>query len=121
MKKIQTIAAALATTASTLFMAPAAYAAGEATGWLDSLAGAGVSEDLPSLITRLINWAIGIAALICVVILIVAGYTYITAAGDEDKIQKASKTLTYAIIGLVICFIAVILVRFVLTSVLKTS
>jgi hypothetical protein len=68
-----------------------------------------------------INLAILLAALVCVVILIAAGYSYITAAGDEQKIEKAGKTLTYAIVGLVICFISVILVRFVLTNVLGTE
>jgi Na+-driven multidrug efflux pump len=65
-----------------------------------------------------INLAILLAALVCVVILIVAGYSYITAAGDEQKIEKAGKTLTYAIVGLVICFISVILVQFVLREIL---
>ncbi len=67
---------------------------------------------------RIINMAILLAALVCVVILIAAGYSYITAAGDEVKIEKAGKTLTYAIVGLVICFISVILVQFILNDVL---
>jgi Na+-driven multidrug efflux pump len=66
-----------------------------------------------------INLAIFLAALVCVVVLIASGYSYITAAGDEQKIEKATKTLTYAIVGLVICFIAVILVQFVLRNVLE--
>jgi xanthine/uracil permease len=65
-----------------------------------------------------INLAIFLAALVCVVILIASGYSYITAAGDEQKIEKATKTLTYAIVGLVICFISVILVQFVLRNIL---
>jgi hypothetical protein len=43
---------------------------------------------------------------------------YITAGGDETKVEKATKSLTYAIVGLVICVISVILVQFVLKSVL---
>jgi type III secretory pathway component EscU len=66
-----------------------------------------------------INIAIFLAALVCVVVLIASGYAYITASGDEQKIEKATKTLTFAIVGLVICFIAVILVQFVLTRVLE--
>jgi hypothetical protein len=122
MKKSNIFAIAL-TTATTLFLVPSVYAdtPTTATGWLSALSGSGVNEDLGSLITRLINWAIGIAALISVVMLIFSGYRYITAAGDENKVEAATKTLTYSIVGLVICFIAVILVKFVLTSVLKTS
>jgi len=75
-------------------------------------------ENPIDLAMRIINMAILLAALVCVVILIAAGYSYITAAGDEQKIEKAGKTLTYAIVGLVICFISVILVQFVLNDVL---
>ena len=38
---------------------------------------------------------------------------------SEIKVKDASKTLTNAIIGLVICFIAVVLVNFVLDNFLK--
>ncbi|KUK67181.1 MAG: hypothetical protein XD87_0280 [candidate division WS6 bacterium 36_33] len=78
----------------------------------------GGNEDVLSLAQRVIRFAILLAALVCVAILIAAGYSYITAAGDEQKIEKAGKTLTYAIVGLVICFISVILVEFVLNNIL---
>ena len=78
----------------------------------------GGDESVLQLAQRVIRLAILLAALVCVVILIAAGYSYITAAGDEQKIEKAGKTLTYAIVGLVICFISVILVEFVLGNVL---
>lgn len=44
-----------------------------------------------------------------------------TANGDENKIQTATKSLTWAIIGLVVCFVAVILVRFVGNKILGTD
>jgi Na+-driven multidrug efflux pump len=78
----------------------------------------GGDEDVLQLAQRVIRLVILLAALVCVAILIAAGYSYITAAGDEQKIEKATKTLTYAIVGLVICFISVILVEFVLNRVL---
>jgi hypothetical protein len=68
-----------------------------------------------------IQLAIFLAALVCVVVLIASGYSYITAAGDEQKIEKATKTLTFAIVGLVICFIAVILVQFVMGRLLGVN
>lgn len=78
----------------------------------------GVQTNLLDWIGGVINIAVGLAALICVGILIYSGYLYITAAGDEKKVSTATKSLTYAIVGLVICFIAVILVRFVLNTIL---
>ncbi len=74
---------------------------------------------LGEFVTRLLNFAVGTAAVACVAILIASGYMYITASGDEGKVEKATKSLTFAIIGLAVCFIAVLLVNFVLDDILK--
>ncbi|MCK9416276.1 hypothetical protein M0Q97_06425 [Candidatus Dojkabacteria bacterium] len=80
--------------------------------------------DIPTLgelVTKGLNFAIGASAVICVAVLIGSGYMYITAAGDESKIEKAGKSLTFAIVGLAIAFIAVLLVNFVLDEVLMKT
>ena len=81
----------------------------------------GTGGSLSGFIVNILNWLIGAAALVCVVMIIVGGYSYMTAGGDESKVKDASKTLTNAIIGLVICFIAVVLVNFVLDTFLKPT
>jgi len=81
----------------------------------------GSDQGVGPLIVRVLNWFIGAAAVVCVVMLIAAGYSYMTAGGDEQKVGKATKTLTNAIIGLAICFIAVILVNFVLENFLQSK
>ena len=81
----------------------------------------GSSKTVEDLIVDVLNWMIGAAAVICVVMLIVGGYSYMTAGGDENKVKTATKTLTNAIIGLAICFIAVILVNFVLENFLQSK
>ena len=80
-----------------------------------------VHEDLGEFITSALNIAIGAAAVICVAVLIGSGYMYITASGDEAKVEKATKSLTFAIVGLAICFISVMLVNFVLDEVLQPT
>ena len=75
------------------------------------------STDLMSWIRNVLNLVIGLAGMVSVVMLIAAGYSFITAGGDEEKVQKATKTLTYAIIGLVICLISALVVQFVLKEV----
>lgn len=121
MKKSTKILATASSVVSGLFLASATYA-GDADTYLSNLVGKGngtTNTDLMQMIYSIINWAVGIAALICVVILIVSGYKYITAAGDENKVESATKTLTFAIIGLVVCFIAVILVQFVIKNIIN--
>ena len=70
-------------------------------------------KTIPGIVKTVLDFAIGFAVVVCVGILIFAGYSYMTANGDENKISTATKSLTWAIIGLVVCFVAVILVKFV--------
>ncbi len=98
-------------------LAGQAFAQKSASEWITGVDG--VKSNLDSWVVVMLNWAIGLAALAAVAMLIAAGFMYITANGDEGKVEKATKTLTFAIIGLIVCFIAVMLVRFVLTNILK--
>ena len=87
--------------------------------WIGGINQGKGGEDLGGFVTKIINWAIGFAAVVAVIMLIAAGIKYITANGDENKIKSATTTLTFAIVGLVVCFIAVLLVNFVLKEFLK--
>ena len=110
-----------------MFFIPAlAFAQSSTTNpmkWVDEifnslLSTPGTIEDL---IVKVLNWLIWGSAVLCVVMLIVSGFLYILSGGNEDKTHKATKTLTNAIIGLVICFVAVMLVNFVLKNFLITT
>jgi hypothetical protein len=81
------------------------------TGW-DKI------EDIFTETENLIQFLIGFSAVVCVAMIIVGGYTMITSSGNPDKIEQGQKTLTGAVIGLIICFIAWLIVIFVLKDVL---
>lgn len=98
------------------------FAEGEsATSYLENITTTGNGTNILDFAKNLLNTVIALAGLVCVVMLVMAGYSYITAAGDEVKVKKASQTLTWAIVGLAICFIAVLLVQYVLTDLLKVQ
>lgn len=65
-------------------------------------------------VVNLLSIAVGIAA---VIMIIIGGLKYITAAGDSNRVSSAKSTLTYAIIGLVIAALAQIIVQFVVHQV----
>ena len=102
-----------------MYLAASSVYAEEASGWLPDDPTGG--KTIPGIVQTVLNFAIGFAVIVCVGILIFAGYSYMTANGDENKIQTATKSLTWAIIGLVVCFVAVILVRFVGNKILGTD
>lgn len=58
--------------------------------------------DLDNLFRNVISVAITLAGLAVVVMLVVGGFQYLSAGSDKDGAQKASRTLTYAIGGLVL-------------------
>ena len=61
-----------------------------------------------------LNWIVAMAVVAAVAMIIVAGYNLITSNGDPEKIQKGTKGITAAIIGLVIAFSARIILVFIL-------
>ncbi len=54
---------------------------------------------IEGLLTTILNILLVIAVPIIVFFLIFAGFTYVTAQGNPEKIKTATRSLTYAIIG----------------------
>lgn len=53
-----------------------------------------------------------VAAILCLVYIIVGGISFILSAGNEEKIKKAVNTIRFAVIGLFVSFIAFFAVKF---------
>lgn len=111
--KLSKISSGIAAGATNLYLASAAFAQTDPSEFLPE---SPVDGDLPSIVQKVLTWALGFAIVVAVIVIIVAGYMYITAAGDETKIKKATTTLTWAIIGLIVAFVALLLVQFVMTN-----
>ena len=62
-------------------------------------------------IVQILSIIVGVAAIIMI---IVAGFKYMTSAGDSNKVEQAKNTLVYAIVGIIIAALAQFLVKFVL-------
>lgn len=59
-------------------------------------------EDPRVIIASVIRVVLGFLGIIAVVIIILGGFKWMTAAGNEDKIDEAKKLITAGVIGLVI-------------------
>ena len=64
------------------------------------------TEDLQSSVTNIVNWVLGFLGLIAVILIIYAGVIWLTAAGNEDRIDKAKKILSAAVVGLIVILLA---------------
>ena len=74
------------------------------------------SGPLVTLIRNIIRFITIIVGAVSILMIIFAGFKYITSGGDSSKITSAKNSLVYAIIGLVIIALAQVIVRFVLTT-----
>lgn len=66
---------------------------------------------LIDIINKGIAYAIIIAGILSVVFIFVGGISFILSGGQEEKIKQAVSTIRYAIIGLIITILAVIIVN----------
>lgn len=58
--------------------------------------------DVEVTIIRVINMALGFMGILAVIMVILGGFWYLTAAGNEDQAKKGAKYILYALIGIII-------------------
>lgn len=78
------------------------------------------TKDIRETVASIINVALGLLGIVAVVIILAGGFTWMTAAGNEEKVDKAKKMIFAGIIGLAIILSAYAIAKFVITS-LRTA
>jgi len=73
---------------------------------VDPLGGASI----PGIIGRVISAALGLSGSAALLMFVYGGFLWLTSGGDKTRIDKGKKTLTWAIIGIVVIFAAYIIV-----------
>jgi len=79
----------------------------------------GVSKegDIKELIIGWTNFLLSIAALLAVVAIVWAGFLYITAAGDDSRMETAKKIVIWVIVGILLILAAYAIVNTVMQAV----
>lgn len=107
-----------------LFYVPLAHAQDFGKSKLEEVAGqANIQSDieLPQLIGNLVKVFIGALGLIFLLLTVYAGYLYLTAQGDEEKVTHAKDTLKRGVIGMVIITAAYVIAAFVIGAITRTT
>ncbi len=76
--------------------------------------------DPRDVIKSIINVVMGFLGMIAVIMILAAGFMWMTAGGNEENSKKAQKLLVNAIIGLVIIFSAWTVAYFAVSSIKTT-
>ena len=74
------------------------------------------SSGIANIIQTVISAFLGLLGIIFLVLIIYAGFEWMTAQGEEEKVTKAKDTLTRAVIGLIIIIAAYSITYFVFQS-----
>jgi amino acid transporter len=76
---------------------------------------------LTKTIVKVIRYLLGFLAVIFMVLILYAGFRWMTSGGNEEAIESAKKTIGSAVIGLVIILFAYALTTFVFEVLLKQN
>lgn len=79
------------------------------------------TSDLKAAVINIINWVLGLLGIIAVIMVLVGGFQWMTAGGNEDKVEKSKKIISAAIVGLIIILLAWAIVNFVLKTASNVS
>ena len=64
---------------------------------------------LTQIVSNLMKWILGIVGFIGVIGFAIAGILYLTAAGDEDRIDVAKKAMIYSIVGVIVALLGLVI------------
>ena len=77
------------------------------------------TDDLLKLVVNVINFLITISLVVATLFLVWGGFVFLTSGGSPERISSGKKTITAAIIGIVIVLASVFLINVFLTTFTK--
>jgi len=77
------------------------------------------TQDVRVTISRIINAFMGLLGIVAVVIILLGGFKWMTAAGNEEKVGEAKKLIISGVIGLIIIMSAYAIAQFVVGAVIN--
>ena len=80
-------------------------------GGVNPPAGVGTSLTLIEIASRVLSFLLTIIGILAIIMLVIGGIMYLTAAGDEDQIDRGKKIVKYSLIGITVALAALVLVR----------
>ena len=79
------------------------------------------NADPRDMAVSIIQVILGFLAIIVVIIILLGGFKWMTAAGNEDKVAEAKKLISAGVVGLVIILASWGIARFVVEAVLNAT
>jgi len=75
-------------------------------------------QSFQDLLVGTINVVLGLLGIVALGFIVYAGILYASSMGEKDKVEKGRKTLTYAIIGMVLIIAAYAITNYLLSAII---
>src|SRR5882724_5566755 len=62
--------------------------------------------DVKGLLCNIFGWVFTFFVIIAIFFVLYAGFKYLTAGGEEEKVHEANRTLIYAVVAIVVALLA---------------
>ena len=79
------------------------------------------NEDPRDIVATVINVIMGFLGIVAVIIILIGGFKWMTAGGNEDKVAEARKLIMAGFIGLIIVLASYAIVTFVIGQLLNAT
>lgn len=79
------------------------------------------TKDVRETIASVINVFMGLLGTVAIVIILIGGFQWMVAGGNEEKVDKAKKMLGAGVIGLAIILAAYSITQFVINSLINAT
>lgn len=95
----------------------------DASSQLEAVAAGGglPTTNIAIIVARIIRVFLGTLGIIFTVIILYAGFVYMTAQGDDNKIKTAKNMIKNGVIGMIICLSAFSITQFILSRLLAAA
>ena len=64
------------------------------------------TADLKQAIINILTLVLGFVPIVCLIMIMLGGFLWLTSAGNEERIDRAKKTISGAVVGLVLVMLA---------------
>lgn len=86
---------------------------------VDNPGNAFATADLNTITDRVIAFIVGFVATLSIIFLVYGGILYVTAAGDESRIEMAKNTIIYAVLGIFVAGVAYAATRLIINTIIN--
>lgn len=79
--------------------------------WSSTIGGTGLPEaSITDIVRNIMLWFLGIVGFIGIIGFVIAGILYLTAAGDEGKMESGKNAMTWSIVGVIVALMGYVII-----------